>query len=381
MSSLQQIKENKNYHSAAIILVLLLLWMASGLFKDEDKASASKQPAVKANYSVRAKQISAQAYTPQLRIAAQTEANRSVNMRAEVSGQVIALPAAKGSRVASGDVICQLAVEDRQLQTEQAQALVTTATLEYDAALQLENNGFQAKTVIATKKSNLETAKANLQRRRIDLEKISIRAPFAGIIDNRPVEIGDLMQRGDVCATVLDFDPLIVAGQIAGANIKQVQQGNKITAFLLTGEQVQGQVRFVASSSDKLTRTFRIEATVNNPDNLLHSGISADILLAAPAVMAHSISSSLLSLDDAGDIGVRIIDAQSRVQFKNVTIIGDDGQGVWVVGLPEQCTLITVGGEYVSADQQVSAVMETSLTDKKPIAQQKKSPPDQPAEL
>ncbi|WP_019531710.1 efflux RND transporter periplasmic adaptor subunit [Dasania marina] len=381
MSSLQQIKENKNYHSAAIILVLLLLWMASGLFGEEDKPTASEQPAAKANYSVRAKQISAQPYSSQLRIAAQTEANRSVNMRAEVSGQVTSLPVAKGARVDSGDVICQLATEDRQLQVDQALALVNKATLEYDAALQLNNSGFQSKTVIATKKSNLETAKANLQRRRIDLGKINIRAPFAGVIDSRPVEIGDLMQRGDVCATVLDFDPLIVAGQVAGTHIKRIQAGDKITALLLTGEQVQGQVRFVASRSDNLTRTFRIEAEVNNPDNLLHSGISADILLAAPAVMAHSISSSLLSLDDAGNIGVRIIDAQSRVQFKNVTFIGDDSQGVWVVGLPEQCTLITVGGEYVSADQQVSAVMETSLTDKKPIAQQKKSPPDQPAEL
>ncbi|MCR8921410.1 efflux RND transporter periplasmic adaptor subunit [Dasania sp. GY-MA-18] len=371
MSSLQQIKENKNYHSAAIILVLLLLWMASGLFKDKAKAASHEQASAKAPYSVRAQQISAQAYTPLLRIAAQTEANRSVNVRAEVSGQITALPISKGSIVNAGDIICQLAIEDRQLQVEQALALVDKSALEYDASLQLENSGFQAKTVIATKKSELETARANLQRRRIDLEKINIRAPFAGVIDSRPVEIGDLMQRGDSCATVLDFDPLIVAGQVAGANIKQIKKGDQVTARLLTGEQVQGQVRFVASQSDKLTRTFRVEAAVNNPQNLLHSGITADILVAAPAVMAHVVSPSLLSLDDAGNIGLRIIDQQSQVQFINVNIIGDDSQGVWVTGLPPQTTVITVGQEYVSPGQQVSAVMETSLGHNKPIAQQK----------
>ena len=103
--------------------------------------------------------------------------------------------------------------------------------------------------------------------------------------------------------------------------------------------------------------------------------------MAAPAVMAHVVSPSLLSLDDAGNIGLRIIDQQSQVQFINVNIIGDDSQGVWVTGLPPQTTVITVGQEYVSPGQQVSAVMETSLGHNKPIAQQKNLNTQQATEL
>ena len=362
MSSWEQIKANKNYHSAAIILVLVLLWMLTGLLGDDqpsNNATSTTEPSSDKLFSVRAKQISAQPYTPQLRLSARTETNRTVNVKAEVGGQVIKLPVVKGKLVKQGDVICELAVEDRQLRVEQAKAEVNKAQLEYDASLRLKTSGFQAKTVIAAKKSELETAKANLERSKIDLDKIKIRAPFDGVVDARPVEIGDLVQRGDICATVLDFDPLIVAGQVAGANIHQINTGDEVTAFLLTGEQVQGRIRFIGSSADNLTRTFKVEAEVNNPHNLLHSGITADILLAAPTVSAHLISPSLLSLDDQGKIGVRILDDSHHVNFVHVNLLGDDSNGVWVSGLPEQATLITVGQEYVSHGQLVNVTMET----------------------
>lgn len=362
MSSLEQIKANKNYRSAAIILALLLAWMISGLVSEDKTATSNitREPRSTQLSSVRAKNISAQAYSPQLRISARTEANRTVDVKAEVAGQVINLPVLKGEIVKAGDIICELAIEDKQLRVEQAKAEVSKAALEHDAALRLKSSGFQARTVIAAKKSELESARADLARSEIDLEKIKIRAPFNGIVDSRPVEIGDLVQRGDICATVYDFDPLIVAGQVAGADINQIKKGDSITAFLLTGENVQGSIRFIGSSSNNLTRTFRIEAEVNNPQNLLHSGITADILIATPTVMAHLISPSLLSLDDQGKLGVRILNSNKQVNFVNVKLIGDDRDGVWVVGLPEQTTIITVGQEYVSRGQTVEVTMEKS---------------------
>jgi multidrug efflux system membrane fusion protein len=361
MSSLEQIKANKNYRSAAIILAILLLWMLSGVFSADDSdnaANATREPRSTELYNVRAETITAQAYSPKLRISARTEANRTVNVKAEVDGQVIKIPAKKGSMVKTGDVICELAVEDRQLRVVQTNAEVSKATLEYDAALRLKSSGFQARTVIAAKKSELESAKASLARNKIDLEKIKIRAPFDGVVDERPVEIGDLIERGDICATVLDFNPLIVAGQVAGANINQIHEDDNITAFLLTGEHVQGKVRFIGSSANNITRTFRIEAEVTNPQNLLRSGLTADILLATPPVKAHLISPALLSLDDTGEIGVRTLDNNQQVNFVNVTLIGDDPEGVWVAGLAETTTIITVGQEYVSRGQTVNAVME-----------------------
>ena len=358
MSSFNEMKNNKNYLTATIILAILLLWMASGLITGSDKEKTSALIPSSTHYQVRAKYINAQPYASQLRISAKTEAYRSVSIRAEVDGQVIKLPVKKGNLVKEGDIICELALEDRQLRVEQSIAEVNKAQLEHDAASQLKTSGFQARTVIATKKYELETARANLKRSELNLDKIKIRAPFDGVTDDRPVEIGDLMQKGDICATILDFDPLLIVGQVAGKNINHIKKGSPVTAQLLTGEQVKGTVHFIGSNSDNLTRTFRLEIAVDNKKNQLRSGITAEIFLSTGEIMAHLISPSLLSLDDSGKLGVRIIDEKSQVNFIHVSLLGDDKQGIWVAGLPKQSLLITVGQEYVSEGQTVSSTIE-----------------------
>jgi multidrug efflux system membrane fusion protein len=375
MSSFEQITSNKNYRVAFVILLLLLLWMASGIFSTQTTTQAvAVSLADDALFKVRAKLLDAQPYASQLKISARTEANRMVNIRAEVSGQVENLPVEKGQLVKAGDVICELAVEDRQLQVEQADAEVKRAQLDYDAALRLKSSGFQALTVIAEKKSSLDTARAELKRAELDLEKIKISAPFDGVVDGRPVEIGDLMQRGDICATILDFDPLLVVGQVAGKNIGRVNIGDKVAVNLLTGEHVDGLLRFVSSNSDNLTRTFRIEVAVPNKNNTLYSGITAEIQVSSQEVLAHLISPSLLALDEKGSIGVRILDDNSIVNYAPVTLLGDDLNGVWVLGLPKQVRLITVGQEYVSDGQQVAASFESSLSPSLDQAEEDASP-------
>jgi membrane fusion protein, multidrug efflux system len=68
----------------------------------------------------------------------------------------------------------------------------------------------------------------------------------------------------------------------------------------------------------------------------------------------------LLALDDDGRVGVRTLDSDNRVVFNLVKIINDDGGSVWISGLPETATLITVGQELVVPRQQVDVVFETS---------------------
>jgi multidrug efflux system membrane fusion protein len=360
MSTFDQIKANRNYRTALIIFIVLSLWMASGmLINSSENEQAPADVEAKPLYVVRAKLVHAQPYAAQLHISSRTEPNRAVNVRAELAGQVVGLPVEKGKIVKTGEVICELAVEDRPLRLEQAKAEVNKAKLEYDAALRLESSGYQALTVIAEKKTLLETARANLKRSELDLQQLKIRAPFDGVVDERPVDIGDLMQRGDVCAKVLDFDPLLVVGQVAGNNISRIKTGDAVQVHLLTGENVDGVVRFISSNSDNLTRTFRLEVAVPNSNNVLHSGITAEIVFFAAPIQAHIISPSLLSLDDAGKIGVRIVNEQAQVNFINVSLLGDAADGVWVAGLPESAIVITVGHEYVSEGQTVEIAAES----------------------
>ncbi|MGQ9425457.1 efflux RND transporter periplasmic adaptor subunit [Gilvimarinus sp. F26214L] len=365
MTSLKQFWANKNYRTSAIIALALCLWLASGMFAEPKETeppqkNAEVQPAqeTKARTEVRARHIQAQEYPLIVSATAQTEANRFVNLRAEVGGQVDKLPVAEGSQVNAGDVICRLAVEDRAQRLEEARASVAQAQIDYDGAQRLASDGLQSRTAIASAKARLESAKANLLRREIDLEKTEIRAPFTGIVEDRPVEIGDLIRPGDTCATVIDLNPLVVSAQVSEKEVGRITKGSTVKVQLVSGERRQGTVRFIARRADEVTRTFRVEAVVDNPEMKMAGGITADMSIEVGTVPAHLISSSLLTLDSTGELGVRVLDQDKRVEFYNVELIGDAGDGVWVTGLPQSTLLITVGHQYVGIGEQVAVSLE-----------------------
>ena len=77
--------------------------------------------------------------------------------------------------------------------------------------------------------------------------------------------------------------------------------------------------------------------------------------------MAHRISPSLLTLDDAGNIGTKIIDEDGKVQFIVADIAQSSSNGVWVAGLPESVTLITVGQGFVTSGSLVDAIPEDEI--------------------
>lgn len=362
---------------AAIFAAVMLLWLLSGrLIDSEPVPAAGGDQAAPALTLVSARAISAQAFPTAVAVRARTEANRRVDVRAEIGGQVVSVPAQEGTAVKAGDVICELAVEDRKLRLEEAHAAVASAQLEYDGALRLKSGGYQSKTAIAGSKARLESAKANLKRRQLDLAQLKIRAPFDGIVNDRAVEVGDLIQRGDICATVLDLNPLVISGQVSETEVGRIRLGGVAQAQLATGQEVQGQVRFISRSSDEVTRTFRVEVTVPNPNFTLHGGITSRLTIPTGEIAAHLVTGSVLSLDDAGNVGVRILDEDDRVQYVPVTLVGDDREGVWVTGLPEVTRLITIGQEYVIPGEKVAVSLDETPA-ALPVKQVVESPAEQ----
>src|SRR5690606_20183901 len=166
--------------------------------------------------------------------------------------------------------------EDRVLRLSEAKATLAQAQLEYDGALKLKTGGYQSETAIATAKARLEMTKADVLRRELDLQKTEIRAPFDAVVDERPVEVGALMRPGDTCATLLDMDPLVVSGQVSEQQVLRMAQGAMADVQLVTGEELTGHIRYIGRNADDTTRTFRVEAVVNNPTMDRFSGITAN---------------------------------------------------------------------------------------------------------
>ena len=347
------------YRAAIIILVLVLLWVGSGfvLGSGGDHAQVDNAAAKPNDIpSVQVRTVTASTRDATLTVRGRTQALHSVDTRTQVDGVVKAIHFEKGDRVKAGDVLCELVINDRQAKLDQASALVAERDKEGSAAENLLKQGAISVTAAKQAIAALEAARAAERTQQIELENTKIRAPFDGFVDDRYVNAGDYMRVGDKCELVIAPEPFLAVGAVSERDVSQVKVGEPADATLVTGETVQGRVYFVASKADTTTRTFRIEIELPNPDAKLRDGVSADIQIPVKELRAAKISPGILVLDDNGVVGVRTVE-NGIVRFKPVEIVSDGPDGMWVTGIPDGTTIITVGQEFVSEGSRVKPVM------------------------
>ena len=299
-------KIKQTYKTASILASFLVIWMVSGYLVQEENFE-KKDSSLDTLSSVTIINSQAKNKSKILKSSGFTEADKFVQVRAEVSGRLIARPAQQGDYVEEGDLICQLYIAGREAYPK-------------------------------------------------------IVAPFSGYLETLRVEEGDFLNTGAVCAALIDPDPMLLVADIAEKDIAQVQLGSEATAKLISGRLITGEVTFIASSADKNTRTFRVEISVDNKDRTIRDGVSAEIYIKGKEEPAHKISPAILSLNDQGKLGVRTVTADNRVEFKEINILEDTNSGMWVSGLGEEARIITLGQEYVFQGQTVN-VKETFSPD------------------
>ncbi|MDP2087412.1 MAG: efflux RND transporter periplasmic adaptor subunit [Gemmobacter sp.] len=277
-----------------------------------------------------------------------TEAARSVEVRAETTARVVSDPLRRGAFVNAGEVLCRLDPGTRADALAEAEARLAEAEMGARNAEALTTGGFGAEIRRLAAQSALMAATAAAQSARRDLERLEIRAPFSGLLEDDAAELGALLQAGGLCARVIQLDPIRLVGFAAEADVGRIEVGALAGGRLADGTELAGRVTFLARSADPMTRTFRVEVTVPNADLGIRDGQTADMLIGTEGVKAHLIPASVLTLDDAGRVGVRLADDDDRARFVPVRVLRDTAQGLWVTGLPETARLIVRGQDYVT---------------------------------
>jgi len=357
---------------AAGLALALVLWIASGQPIVRTLFSGSPSPASEAAGAtvtaaerelprVRVARSEAQLVRREIVVYGRTEPERDVAVRAETYGRIEEILVARGERVTKGQAILRLDRRERSARVEQARARVEQRELEYRAATQLGERGFQAQTQVAAAAAARSAARAELEARAVALANTTVRAPFDGLLVDRLIEIGDYVDTGDTLAHVMQEDPFLVTGEIVETDRRRVALGMEVAVELADGQRHSGTLTFVAAVAAEETRTFRIEVTVSNPDGAIPGGMSATLRLRFEASPAHRVSASLLSLDADHRLGVKVVDADDVVRFTPVEIVRADAEAVWLAGLPDQARLVVVGQGFVHDGEPVIAAEVSSV--------------------
>jgi membrane fusion protein, multidrug efflux system len=348
---------NPKFQWALGIAILVVLYLMTGLLHFGPHAGEAAEAKPAGTPAVRVAVLDASLRDATLTVRGHTQALHQVDVRAEVDGVVEALHFERGDRVKQGAILCSIKLNDRGAQAAQARAHMDQAAKELQVAKELFKEGFRSKTQMAGANAAYEAAKAGAATMDIQLANTRVRAPFAGVVDERYVDVGDFMRAGDKCAMIMAPEPFLAVGTVSEQEVGQIAAGQPASATLVTGESVQGKVRFVAGHADPVTRTFRVEVELPNRDARLRDGVSVDVHIPVKKIYAQYLSPGVMVLDDAGKLGVRTV-VNGRVKFVPVAIVSDGASGTWVSGLPNKAYVIVVGQQFVTDGERVKAVYE-----------------------
>ncbi len=353
------------YWIAGGFTILLAWWIIGGNFVFQEPSVAQTdlgelQSQASQLPSVRVLERQAVEHQIILRRSAVSKANQRLTLRAETAGAVQQLFVEKGDRVAAGQRIIQIHPGTREAQRTEAEVLIQQRQKELGRARTLAARQAAPVAGIEQAETNLATAQRTLEQIERDISYTLVQAPREGIVESEPVQPGEFLNVGSEIARFISLDPLLLSVNLTEEAVASVQIDDTVEGEMFDGEPFEGRVHFIAPAADPETRTFEVEIEVPNADLKLREGQTAVLFLPLRTVRGHFVPPSLLTLSDTGEIGVKIVDDQDAVHFVTVQLVEQTLEGVWVTGLPDQATIISVGQEFVSQGQKVEVVADST---------------------
>ena len=213
------------------------------------------------------------------------EAVQGVMVTAELTGKVVNIAFEPGAKVRAGDLLLQqdISSETAQLRSAEAEVALAKITLERTRKLLTE------KTVSQSQYDNADAqykqAAAQVDNIRAAISKKTIRAPFAGRLGIRLVNLGQILNEGEAIVSLQSLDPIFVNFFLPQQQLEQIQPGFtvRVTTDALPDKIIEGKITAINPAVDAATRNIRVQATVENPRERLRPGMFVNVAVVLPA--------------------------------------------------------------------------------------------------
>ncbi len=273
-------------------------------------------------------------------------------VRSRTEGIVQALNVQAGDEVVQGQVIVQLATEDRQLKLDRASLEARRLDREFRRSQQLFEQQLITKSALDSVESALKAAEAAVADAQKSLDFLRVRAPFDGVVESVMVEVGSVVGAQSALLSLVDPSQLTITVELAQTDIAQVVKGQRASVARAGALPQAATVQRIAPLSSGVSRMFEVDLLPASTAGL-RAGMSVSAEIQVEKVQAHFVSPAWLFLDDNGRVGVKTVSTEGVVQFFPVELVRADAQGFYVSGLPESVDIISVGAGFVSAGSTV----------------------------
>ena len=283
---------------------------------------------------------------PDLVLPGNMQANQQTAIYARVDGYIARWYVDIGAHVEQGQVLADIDAPqiDANLRMAQAQLELAEANLKLAQTNSVRsqqlfqnhvNSQQELDTVLATEQvqqATRDNAAAALMSAQDNKGFEQIRAPFAGTITARYIDVGSLVTSGSVTTvhTLFDLvqsDPIRVLVHVPQADISSVKPGTPatITVDEYPNETFAGKIARDAGAFDPASRTLLLEIDVPNPDGRLYAGMYAHARFSLPSPTTALLIPDNAILIDARGSRVVVVDSSDKIQIRSVQLGRDFG--------------------------------------------------------
>lgn len=231
----------------------------------------------------------------EIRASGELKALYHTTIASEIEGRVTQIRIEEGSEIEFGAIVLEIDPARRKLDRDAAKARLAQARAQLakqqsqtdrirklrDKSISSEQQLEEAETALLLDEANVEAERASYGVARRALADASVKAPFAGFVARRMVQLGEFVQKGTPLFELVSLDPLEVEFSVPEREAVRVENGVEVAVIVEAwrDRSFAGFVKFVSPTVDPETRTLRIRAEIDNRDGSLRPGLFARVNL------------------------------------------------------------------------------------------------------
>jgi membrane fusion protein, multidrug efflux system len=327
------VRRPRTWLRMAVMLLLVGLLAAGLIWFQHFKAGMIRQVVTtiqSAVPTVATAKASMQDWQPRQTAVGSARASNGADLAAEIGGVVDQIDFESGQTVPAGTVLLRLRPndDDAKLAQLQANAELAAVTLRRDQ-LQLAAHGV-AQATVDTDAANLKVAHAQVTAQQAVIAEKVIRAPFAGRLGVRQVDLGQYIAAGTAIVTLQQLDPMFVDFYLPQQALGQVAVGQKVavSADAYPDRTFEGQVSSLNAKVDATSRMLQVRATIPNPDGKLLPGMYLNVSVDSGAARSLvTIPAAAVAFNPYGSLVYVVHDEKNQHVVKQQFVTAGESRG------------------------------------------------------
>ncbi len=208
---------------------------------------------------------------------------QGVTVSAELPGKVVAIPLRPGARVKAGELLLEQDTSSERAQLRAVEARLALAKINLQRTRRLLGHKVVARAQLDDTSAQVAQAEAEADAVRATIKKKKIRAPFAGRLGLRLVNLGEVIASGTPIVSLQSIDPVFANFSLPQHQLSRVRIGLvvQLSTNAVPGT-LAGKVTAINPHVNASTRSVEVQATVANPEERLRPGMFVDVAVLLP---------------------------------------------------------------------------------------------------